>query len=162
MTTQKSHQLSPAQAYYLQVLGVDLYALYENEHRVEKQVAESNQNITPSLSPSIEDVKRKLQARSKPQPQKPPMLMSEQAFKQSQLVADLCVLQGVDVDEVKTLGDDCFQIGQMKWRFVQQLDKTSDRLFKFADNQLVSEPVSKLTGVDIKRALWSALMSRLR
>lgn len=190
MTTQKPHHLSQAQAYYLHALGVDLYGLKAaNEQELQPQKEPSQQEQQAPIeqakqqAPSLEAVKLKLQAKSKPQlkpqlkpqsqisnqaqipkqpqPQMPVVLMSEKAFKQAKLVADLCLLHGVGADEVKNLGDDYFQIGAMQWRFVERVDRTTDVRFKFADNKLISEPLNKLTDVKTKRALWSALVKTL-
>lgn len=169
MTVQKAHHLSQAQAYYLHVLGVDLYGLTDAEQSVD----ESSQDVQPTPPPnethsqpvsSLEAVKLKLQNSSqlKPEPEQEPqpvltVLISEQAFKQSIMVSDLCVLHGVAIEQVQKLADDCFQLGPIQWRFVKRVDSTSNIRFKFTDNKLISEPLNKLTNVDVKRALWSAL-----
>ena len=147
----------------------------------------TSEHVTESpKTASLEAIKLKLQSKSKPQTPAPKQtqpsiqnqpsiqtqthkhhqsktaLMPEQAFKQSRMVADLCVLQGVSLDAVKKLGDDYFQLGAIEWRFIEQVNKSAEERFKFTDNKLISEPMSRLTDIETKRALWSALMSTLR
>ena len=72
MNSQNDHQLSPAQAYYLKALGVDLYGLKEDDAQ-SSSVNSSDIDSTPAHTQTptqtsgraigLEEVKRKLQSK---------------------------------------------------------------------------------------------------
>ena len=86
-------------------------------------------------------------------------LVSEAVFKQSTLVADLCVLYGTN--DIKRISTDYFQLGKIQWRFVEKPDRAGQQKFVFADNKLISEPIDKLNDAKTKRALWLCLLKAL-
>ena len=172
--SQAQHYLSQAQIYYLQALGVDLYGLnHANSDADERSFASQAPAIStptpttpkPAAASSLAEIKRKLGGQSQGVQSQDTQesgkrakveLVSEAAFKQSKLVADLCVLYGVD--EIKQISTDYFQLGSIHWRFVEKPDRAGQQKLVFADNKLISEPLDKLNDTKTKRDLWSYLL----
>ena len=146
MTTQNSNTISDAQAYYLQAMGVDLYA--------STVAVEPDKLQTPAINTQSQSLVSSPVKKSVQQVQRPQVMVSKADFDKATLVKDICQTLGVGADEVEHLGDDYFKLGALQWRFVAKLEQ-----LQFANNKLITEPLNKLDDVVVKRRLWQVLQT---
>ena len=153
--------LSESQHYYLQSMGIDLYA-----HRDVKTSEPSEKPTAVTLKPELNTSARpepesKVIAKpapkkeAKPEPVKPPVFkMSLSELTDSAFVGDICCLLNIKPVDIDKRGDANFGLGALQWVFN---DKGED--ITFTQNALNTGLLTTLTNVKAKRALWKNLMA---
>ncbi|NQZ10087.1 MAG: hypothetical protein HRT35_23300 [Algicola sp.] len=139
--------LSESQHYYLQSMGIDLYA-----HRDVKTSEPSEKPTAITLKPKP---KPEPKVMAKPEPVEPlvfKMALSE--LTDSTFIGDICCLLNIKPVDIDRLGDANFNLGALQWTFN---DKDQD--ITFTQNALKTGLLTTLTNVKAKRVLWKNLMA---
>lgn len=141
--------LSESQHYYLQIMGIDLYA---QRGVIASETSEKPTAISPKpeVAPKLE-----VKTKAKPEPVKPPVFkMALPELTDSTFVGDICCFLNIKPVEINKLGDASFGLGELQWVFN---DKSED--ITLTQNALNTGLLTNLTSVKAKRALWKNLMA---
>lgn len=135
--------LSESQHYYLQSMGIDLYA--------QRGVITSESSEKPTAA----SLKLEVKIKAKPEPVEPPVFkMALPELTDSTFIGDICCFLNIKPIDINKLGDASFGLGALQWAFN---DKGED--ITFTHNALNTGLLTTLTSVKAKRALWKNLMA---
>jgi hypothetical protein len=159
--------LSESQHYYLQSMGIDLYAqrgviTSESSEKPTAVTLKPELNTTATPEPTLEskfepktEPKSELKVSAKPELVKPPVFkLALSELTDSAFIGDICCLLNIKPVDINKLSDASFGLGVLQWVFN---DKGED--ITFTDNALNTGLLTTLTSVKAKRALWKNLMA---